>query len=128
MTLVSKHTRAGNEGKKIECPHCGAYHTVGHFAWSAVGCQECKEIVDKTEWLIVPKSKKMNGKKAKEAWLAGYRVYWMSDIYTIFQDNIGQWLNECVVNGSCVGVGDTEGGYYTHGLRKNKDVDEEENN
>jgi len=88
MDNVNKHTRAGDHGKKIQCPLCG-----------------------------VPKSKPMNGKAAKEAWLAGYKVFWKSEIYTVFQDSIGQWLNECTVNGHCVGVGDTEGGYYTHGKR-----------
>lgn len=120
MQNVNKHTRAGDYGKKIACPHCNDYRAVGHFAWSAMACPNCKAIVNKCDWLVVPKSKPMNGAAAKKAWLAGHKVFWKSEIYTVYQDNIGQWLNKCIVNDYCVGVGDTETGYYTHGKRAAK--------
>jgi ribosomal protein S27E len=49
---VTKHTRAGFYGKKIYCPHCGNRHVVYHFGWSALGCSDCGEMVEKTEWLL----------------------------------------------------------------------------
>jgi len=59
----------------------------------------------------------MNGKQAKEAYEAGYSVFWKSDIYIVYKDSIGQWLNECILNQHCVGVSDDESGYYTKGIR-----------
>ena len=57
----------------------------------------------------------MTGKQAKQAWIDGFQVFWKSEIYTVYCDSIGQWLNECTVNGHCVGVGDNETGYYKRG-------------
>jgi len=50
---VTKHTRAGYKGKKIICPQCNKQSTVYHFAWSALGCQYCNEMVNKLEWKLV---------------------------------------------------------------------------
>ena len=51
---VNKHTRASKyQGREIECPKCGQTQTVYHFAWSAIGCQRCKEMVDKYDWMLV---------------------------------------------------------------------------
>ena len=50
---VNKHTRAGKYGKIISCPHCSHQAPVYHFAWSALGCTDCGEMVDKNDWLLV---------------------------------------------------------------------------
>lgn len=49
---VSRHTRAGQNGKWISCSHCGHQVGVGHFAWNALNCKGCGRMVDKTDWLI----------------------------------------------------------------------------
>ena len=53
MKTVNKHTRAGMWGKEIVCPECDATHTVYHFSWSALGCQECGAMVEKNEWRLL---------------------------------------------------------------------------
>lgn len=47
---VTRFTRAGSNGKLIQCPHCGHEKRVYHFSWFAVTCQNCKRMVDKTDW------------------------------------------------------------------------------
>lgn len=49
---VSRHTKAGSNGKWISCPHCGHQECVGHFSWSSLACRGCRRMVDKTDWLI----------------------------------------------------------------------------
>ena len=49
---VTKHTRAGYKGKLIECPICQDQHVVYHFAWSALGCQSCQNMIDKYAWSV----------------------------------------------------------------------------
>ena len=49
---VNKHTRAGRDGKKIICPICDKSATVYHFSWSALSCNCCGGMVDKTDWLL----------------------------------------------------------------------------
>ena len=49
---VNRYTRAGHNGKEIICPHCDASSRVYHFAWSALGCQWCKTMVEKQEWSL----------------------------------------------------------------------------
>ena len=49
---VNRYTRAGKNGKEIICPHCNKISRVYHFSWSAVGCLNCKEMVNKNEWRI----------------------------------------------------------------------------
>lgn len=53
---VTNHTRAGANGKRIQCPHCGHATTVCHFSWSAMKCDECGEFPEKLEWLIPTES------------------------------------------------------------------------
>ena len=55
---VNKHTRAGYFGKEIVCPNCKSLTNVFHFAWFAVSCPSCKEMVDKNDWLIHDSKKK----------------------------------------------------------------------
>ena len=38
---------------EIKCPECGHVGRVYHFGWSALGCTECKAIVDKERWEVV---------------------------------------------------------------------------
>ena len=38
LIQVSKHTRAGNDGKLIYCPHCNFPQRVYHFAWAGILC------------------------------------------------------------------------------------------
>ena len=49
---VNRYTRAGKNGKEIICPYCNKISRVYHFSWSAVGCLNCKEMVNKNEWRI----------------------------------------------------------------------------
>ena len=51
-TKVNRYTRAGNNGKVIICPECNNKSTVFHFSWSALGCPNCKYIVDKYDWKL----------------------------------------------------------------------------
>ena len=53
MKTVNKHTRAGMWGKEIICPVCDTTHTVYHFGWSALGCQECGATVKKYQWRLL---------------------------------------------------------------------------
>ena len=50
---VSRYTRAGRHGKTIFCPQCNKVATVYHFSWSALGCQHCKNMIDKYEWKVL---------------------------------------------------------------------------
>ena len=49
---VNRYTRAGREGKCIECPDCQNQAVVSHFAWSALTCSECETSHDKYDWKI----------------------------------------------------------------------------
>ena len=49
---VNRYTRAGKNGKQICCPECREWSTVYHFSWSALGCQSCKYIVNKEDWIV----------------------------------------------------------------------------
>ena len=48
--LVNKHTRAGRDGRIIICPKCNRIATVYHFAFCAITCQHCREVIDKYDW------------------------------------------------------------------------------
>ncbi len=50
---VNRYSRAGYYGKFLKCPHCDNIYRVYHFAWSALGCLNCKSMVDKEQWSIV---------------------------------------------------------------------------
>ena len=49
---VNRYTRAGNNGKTIECPKCHNHVNVFHFSWSALTCLCCREDVNKEDWII----------------------------------------------------------------------------
>lgn len=50
MKLITRHTRAPKAGAFIRCPYCQNVSLVRHFAWSALGCQHCGEMVAKDRW------------------------------------------------------------------------------
>ena len=39
-------------GAKIQCPKCQGIGRVYHLSWSAITCQNCREMIDKYDWLI----------------------------------------------------------------------------
>lgn len=49
---VNKHTRAGSQGKLIQCPFCAEETRVFHFSWVAIVCESCDETVRKFDWRI----------------------------------------------------------------------------
>ena len=49
---INRYTRTGKWGKRILCPNCNHQSIVYHFAWSALSCMHCKEIIEKDEWLV----------------------------------------------------------------------------
>ena len=49
---VNRYTRAGKYGKLITCPKCHHSVPVYHFAWSALGCTNCHEMIEKHDWEI----------------------------------------------------------------------------
>ena len=50
-TKVNRYTRASRtHGKFIICPHCNKGATVYHFSWSALSCQHCDCMINKTAW------------------------------------------------------------------------------
>ena len=50
---VTKHTRAGKDGKFIVCPQCDQGNFVFHFSWSALSCQHCDTMIDKYDWKLL---------------------------------------------------------------------------
>jgi len=53
MKKVNRNTRAGKHGTMIECPNCEHRALVFHFSWSALGCTQCKGMIEKSEWSVV---------------------------------------------------------------------------
>ena len=49
---VTNRTRARNNGKLIKCPKCQSVRPIYHFNWSALCCPDCKECIDKLDWLV----------------------------------------------------------------------------
>ena len=49
---VSKHTRAGRNGREIVCPNCNDKHKVSHFSWTALTCMDCGKDINKEEWTV----------------------------------------------------------------------------
>ena len=49
---VTNRTRARKNGKLIKCPKCQSVRTIYHFSWSGLTCPECKESIDKYDWLV----------------------------------------------------------------------------
>jgi len=52
MSFVNRYTRAGQQGKEIQCPVCNENHVVYHFAWSALTCHVCESDVEKLNWKL----------------------------------------------------------------------------
>ena len=54
MDKVNKRTRAKKGGTILRCPKCGSTegNRMYHFSWSAVTCQNCREMVYKEDWEI----------------------------------------------------------------------------
>ena len=51
--LSKFHSNLGKDGIiKLYCPHCFHSWLAGHLCWSAFMCTNCKEYVDKTDYLI----------------------------------------------------------------------------
>ena len=55
FTNVNRYTRAGKNGKQLKCPKCQSVRTIYHFNWSGLTCPECKESIDKLDWLVETK-------------------------------------------------------------------------
>lgn len=51
---VDRFTRAGRAGREIICPDCGTAARVYHFAWCAITCSGCHQMINKGLWLIKP--------------------------------------------------------------------------
>ena len=52
FTNVNRYTRGGKNGKQLKCPKCQSVRTIYHFSWSGLTCPECKESIDKYDWLV----------------------------------------------------------------------------
>ena len=39
-------------GAKIQCPKCQGIGRVYHLSWSAITCQNCREMIKKYDWFI----------------------------------------------------------------------------
>ena len=52
---VTRYTRAGYNGKQLQCPKCKSVRTIYHFNFSGLTCPECKESIDKYDWLVETK-------------------------------------------------------------------------
>jgi len=52
-TISKYHSNLGNDGYiQLYCPHCYHSEIYGGLNWSAFMCTNCKEYVDKTDYLI----------------------------------------------------------------------------
>ena len=58
MKKVNGYSRAKQNGTVLRCPKCSSTegNRVYHFAWSAITCQNCREMVEKNEWEIDEKA------------------------------------------------------------------------
>jgi len=54
---INKHTRAKKNGTVVVCPKCFAREVVFHFSWGAGTCHNCKEMIDKYDWLLETEEK-----------------------------------------------------------------------
>jgi len=90
---VTKHTRAPQSGKRILCPNCDRIGIVYHFAWCAVTCQHCKEIVKKEDWLAYPSNIEKRTIKISKSKLAS--MMWSNLHYIVKPSDLrieGNWL------------------------------------
>ena len=49
---ITRYTRAGRNGKKLQCPKCQSIRTIYHFNFTGLVCPDCKESVDKYDWSV----------------------------------------------------------------------------
>jgi len=56
MKLITRHTRAPRAGAFIRCPYCQEVSLVRHFAWTALACEHCSEVVAKDRWSYCDRS------------------------------------------------------------------------
>ena len=56
---MTRHKRAGKNGKILQCPICDNPTRIYHLSWLALNCEGCGKIIPKYEWLI-EKSKNKN--------------------------------------------------------------------
>lgn len=49
---VTRYTRAPQAGRLIYCPRCNNEERVYGFSWDAIGCQRCRSMVPKADWLL----------------------------------------------------------------------------
>lgn len=50
---VGIRTRAGADGREIECPCCKQSTWVYHFSWHTLKCVWCKTDIRKTDWNLI---------------------------------------------------------------------------
>jgi PHP family Zn ribbon phosphoesterase len=53
MEKLIPRSRVGKHGAVIACPHCQTKAVVGHLSWSALGCQQCGQMVEKGDWFRI---------------------------------------------------------------------------
>ena len=51
---ITTTTRLGKCGRLVSCPHCKHVARVYALSFSALGCQNCKQMVNKYQWSIGP--------------------------------------------------------------------------
>ena len=49
---ITRYTRAGRNGKKLQCPKCQSVRTIYHFNFTGLVCPDCKESIDKYDWRV----------------------------------------------------------------------------
>ena len=50
---ITRYSRCKRySGATIKCPKCNEIGTVYHLSLSALQCQNCKNMIDKFDWLI----------------------------------------------------------------------------
>ena len=50
---VTRYSRCKRySGATIKCPKCNELGQIYHLSWSALQCQNCKNKIDKFDWLI----------------------------------------------------------------------------
>ena len=50
---VTRYSRCKRySGAVIKCPKCNELGQIYHLSWSALQCQNCKNMIDKFDWLI----------------------------------------------------------------------------
>ena len=52
MKTLTRHTKAGKDGKDIGCPQCKTVVRVYHLGWTALQCIDCGNMIKKSEWQL----------------------------------------------------------------------------